>query len=81
MGVRSRMSKDFSDAPLTVNGVTIKPTWHWSAQYRAEVAEGMRQSGKGSLSIVETEQRYVAWYADKNGLTEAEARRRVKGMA
>ncbi len=75
------MSQDFSDAPLTVAGITVKPTWRWSAQYRAEVAEGMRQAGKGSLSIVETEQRYVEWYADRHGLTEAEARRRVEGMA
>ncbi len=71
------MSKDFSDAPLTVNGVTVKPKWKWSAQYRAEVADSMRQSGKNDLSPEDAEQRYVEWYAEKNGLTHDEARAQI----
>ncbi|KKK85007.1 hypothetical protein LCGC14_2777610 [marine sediment metagenome] len=75
------MSKDFSDAPLTVNGVTVKPTWLWSKRYRAEVAESMRQNGKSHLRTGEADQLYVEWYADQHGLTETEARRRIEGMA
>ena len=75
------MSKDTSDAPLTVDGVTVKPTWPWSKQYRAEVAEGMRQSGRGDLSVEEAEQRYVEWYAENNGMTEEEARHKIKAEA
>ena len=71
------MSKDCSNAPLTVNGVTVKPTWPWSKQYRAEVAESMKQSGKGDLSPVEREGRYVAWYADQHGLSLSQAREKI----
>ena len=56
------MTKDFSDAPLIVDGITIKPTWAWSKQYRAAVAEGMRKTGHSDLSPYETERRYVEWY-------------------
>jgi hypothetical protein len=74
------MSRDFSDAPLTVNGITVKPTWPWSKQYRNEVAEGMRQNGSSHLRAGEADQRYVKWYADQHGLTEAAARRHIKGI-
>ncbi len=75
------MSQDFSDAPLTVAGITVKPTWAWSKQYRDEVAEAMRQNGSSHLRTGEADQRYVEWYMDQHGLTEAEARRRIEGMA
>lgn len=71
------MTQDFSDAPLTVNGITVKPTWPWSKTYRAEVAEGMKQSGKGDLSPKETERRYVEWYADQHGLSLSQAREKI----
>lgn len=71
------MSKDFSDAPLTVNGVTVKPAWAWSREYRAEVAEGMRQSGSSDLSAKDRERRYVEWFAAKNDLTEHQARKKL----
>lgn len=72
------MSNDFSDAPLTVAGVTVKPTWPWSPASRAEVAEGMRQSGKGDLTPKEIERRYVAWYADQHGLSLKRAREKIE---
>ncbi len=75
------MSKDFSDAPLTVNGVTVQPTWAWSSQYRAEVADGMRQGGTSDLSSQDREDRYVEWYADQHGLTLDAARLRVEAMS
>ena len=73
------MAQDFSDAPLRVNGVTIKPNRAWSAQYRAEVADELRDATKGDLSPEEVEHRYVAWYAQEHGLSVKEARLRVKG--
>ena len=74
------MSKDFSAAPLTVNGTTVKPKWRWSAQHRAEVAEGMRQNSQSDIPPVEAERRYVEWYAAKHGLSIDVARRRVEAM-
>ena len=74
------MTKAFSDAPLTVNGITIKPKWKWSAQHRAEVAESMRQGGKSHLGWREAEQRYVQWYADRHGLTIQQARACVEAL-
>lgn len=71
------MSKDFSAEPLTVDGVTVKPTWPWSTQYRAEVAESMRQNVRYGLPTEETERRYVAWYADQHGLTLKRAREKI----
>ena len=73
------MTQDFSDAPLRVNGVTVKPNWDWSAQYRAEVADELRNATRGDLSPEEVEHRYIAWYAQEHGLSPAEARLRVKG--
>ena len=75
------MSNDFSDAPLTVAGITIKPQWQWSAQYRAEVADGMRQNARSHLRPFEAEARYVQWYAEKNGLTTEQALQRIEGTA
>ena len=72
------MSRDFSDAPLTVEGVTVKPTWPWSKQYRAEVAEGMRENGQSHLSTRDVKQRYVEWYAVENGLSEHQARKKLR---
>ena len=71
------MSKDFSDAPLKVNGITIQPKSPWSAEYRAHVANNMSLVGRRDLSPEEIEDRYVKWYAEKNGLTHDEARRRI----
>ncbi len=75
------MTKDFSDAPLTVNGIKVKPKWKWSAQHRADVAEDMRQNGSSHLRANEAEARYVEWYADKNSLTTDQARQRIEGGA
>ncbi len=71
------MTRDFSDAPLTVDGVTIKPNFKWSAGYRDHVAETMRQAGKSDIEPEETERRYVEWYAAKNGLTIKQAREKI----
>ena len=73
------MAQDFSDAPLTIDGVTVKPNWPWSARYRAEVADELRNATRGDLSIEETEQRYVSWYATEHGLSVKTARLRIKG--
>ena len=75
------MTQDFSDAPLRVNGVTIKPNRKWSAQYRAEVADELRDATRGDLSPEEVEDRYVFWYAQEHGLSLTEARLKVKGGA
>ena len=72
------MTKDFSDAPLTVEGVTVKPTWPWSKQYRAEVAENMRLQGYSHIPPDEVACRYVEWYANKYGLTHKEVRKRLR---
>ncbi len=71
------MGKDFSNAPLTVDGVTVNPTWAWSTEYRASVAAELRHATKGDLSPEETEHRYVEWYADKHGLSLKQARLRI----
>ena len=73
------MAQDFSDAPLKINGVTVKPNWAWSPQYRAEVADELRNATKGDLSPEEVRDRYVTWYARQHGLSVKEARLRVKG--
>ncbi len=75
------MTKDFSDAPLTVNGITVQPKWQWSAQHRTDVADSMRQNAHSHLGWREAEQRYVEWYADKYGLTIDDARQRIEGGA
>ena len=74
------MAQDFSDAPLRVNGVTIKPTWAWSPQYRAEVANELRNATKGGFSPEEAEDRYIDWYARTHALDLIEARLRIKGL-
>ena len=74
------MTDDFSDAPLTVDGSTVKPGWDWSNWYRDEVAENLRASGKSHVSDHDAEQRYIDWYADQHGLPRDEAQRRVKAM-
>jgi hypothetical protein len=74
------MTQDFSDAPLRVNGITIQPKSPWSAQYRAHVADNMCLVGRRDLSPEEIEERYIIWYAGKNGLTLNQARQRVKAM-
>ena len=38
------MSEDFSNAPLTVDGVTVTPTWRWSTEYRASVAAAVARA-------------------------------------
>ncbi len=73
------MSQDFSDSPLTVHGVTVQPTWPWSKQYRAVVAESMRRINRTDLSPEEAERRYIEWYAEKNGLTYQQAREKFDG--
>ena len=73
------MAEDFSDAPLTVDGVTVKPSWPWSREYRAQVAAELRATSKSSLPPGEAERRYVEWYAQKHDLSVKEARLRVKG--
>ena len=75
------MGEDFSDAPLTVNGVTVNPTWPWSKEYRLHVADGMRRTGRSDLSPKEIKARYVAWYAQEHGLGLDEARAKVRGEA
>jgi len=75
------MGYDFSSAPLTVDGVTVNPTWPWSKEYRASVAAELRRATKCDLSPEETERRYVAWYAQEHGLSLDEARAKVKGEA
>ena len=75
------MTEDFSSAPLVVDGVTVTPTWPWSREYRAEVAAGMRATGKTHVSAHDAEQRYVEWFAAKHGLTHHQARQRIKGGA
>lgn len=72
------MTKDFSDAPLKVDGVTVKPTWPWSSAYRESVAAELRRASTGDLPPEETKRRYVAWYAEKHGLTLEEARERIE---
>ena len=74
------MSNDFSDAPLKVNGITVKPAGPWSKQHRADVAEDMGKLQTSHLPPGEREYRYVKWYAAQHGLTFAEARQRVKEM-
>ena len=73
------MAEDFSDAPLTVDGVTVKPGWPWSREYREQVAAELRATSKSSLLPGEAERRYIDWYAQEHGLSPAEARLRVKG--
>ena len=75
------MTQDFSDAPLTVDGLKVEPGWDWPEWYRKEVAEHMRQSGKSHLSDHTVKQRYVEWYAGQHGLTLVEARERVEAMS
>ncbi len=74
------MSKTFSDAPLKVDGITVRPKWKWSAQHRAEVAADIRESGRSDLDPEEAKDRYVQWYAKQHGLSIDEARRRVEAM-
>ena len=74
------MTQDFSDAPLIIDGITVKPKFRWSKQYRADVAETMRATGQTDISESERESLYIKWYAAKNGLTRDEAKRRVKAM-
>lgn len=71
------MSQDFSDAPLTVDGITVRPDFPWSTNYRAHVAAQMREGGTSHLPASEREDRYVEWYADANGLTLEQARERI----
>ena len=75
------MSADFSDAPLTVDGVTETPTWKWSTEYRATVAAELRRATLGDLTPQETERRYVAWYAAQHGLSIEDARAKIRGEA
>ncbi len=75
------MTKPVSDAPLTVNGVTETPTWPWSKEYRAHVADTMRQNGKTHLGAGEADQRYVDWYAERHGVSVEVARQRIEGPA
>ena len=75
------MTQDFSDAPLIIDGITVKPKFRWSKQYRDHVAETMRATGKTDISESERNLRYIKWYAEKHELTRDEARRRVKAMA
>ena len=75
------MAEDFSSAPLTVDGVTVNPTWPWSKEYRASVAAELRRATKGDLSPEETERRYVKWYAQEHGLSLDVARVKVRGPA
>ena len=75
------MTDDFSDAPLTVDNITVKPGWDWSDWYRDEVAENMQASGRPELSAKGRESRYVEWYADQHGLTTSEAWQRVEAMS
>ena len=75
------MSKDFSDKPLTVDGVTVKPTWAWSREYRAQVTQQLRALGQTHVEASEAEGRYVEWYAQENQLTLDEARAKIKGEA
>ncbi len=72
------MSQDFSDAPLMVNGITVKPTWAWSKQYRAKIAKEMRQATQSDLSPKEIKRRYIEWYAVENGLTYHQARQKLQ---
>ena len=71
------MTQDFSDQPLVIDGVTVKPTWPWSKEYRAEVAASMRQNGRSDLSPKERERRYIEWYAVENGLTYHQANKKL----
>lgn len=71
------MTKAFSDEPLTVDGVTVKPTWPWSTQYRAEVAESMRQNGRSRFSPGAIATLYIEWYVDQHGLTHEQAREKI----
>ncbi len=73
------MTQNFSDAPLTVDGVTVKPTWKWSSTYRARVADELQRTTKSDLDLMQAESRYIAWYAQEHGLTLDAARVRVKG--
>ena len=72
------MAQAPSDAPFKAHGVTVKPNWDWSAQYRAEVADELRNATRGDLSPEEVEHRYIVWYAQEHGLGLAEARLRIK---
>ncbi len=71
------MSKDFSNAPFTVNGITVRPSWAWSKEYRAEILASMRQAGSGALPPDEIERRYVKWYAAQNELTYEQAQKKI----
>lgn len=71
------MSNDFSDAPLTIDGVTVKPTWPWSPAYRAVVAENMKQSRRSRFSPGGIATLYIEWYADQHGLTHEQAREKI----
>ena len=75
------MTQDFSDEPLVVDGITIRPTWPWSREYREHVAEGMRAAGRPELSEKGRESRYIDWYAANYGLTTSDARQRVEAMS
>ena len=72
------MTDDFSDAPLTIDGITVQPKHRWSAGYRDHVAETMRATGQTDISESERESLYIKRYAEKHGLTRDEAQRRVK---
>lgn len=71
------MSETFSDKPLTVAGVTIRPKQPWSPQYRSYVREQLRALGKADVPPEVVEDRYVAWYAHKHRISIEEARARL----
>lgn len=73
------MAGEFSDKPLTVDGVTVKPKWAWSDTYRREVADMLKSSALTHLPAGERELRYAKWYAAKHGLSLEEAIARLSG--
>ena len=54
----------FSDAPMRINGVRIKPTWCWSDTYRKMVRAEMAKVKIDPRSQAEG---YKRWYKAKFG--------------
>lgn len=63
--------------PLTVEGVTVTPTWPWSPEYRAHVKAEM-SSSRYALPPGEAAQRYIEWYAAEHGLSKEQARAKIE---
>jgi hypothetical protein len=69
------LTKPFSDAPVKVDGVEVKPRWPWSAGYRQHVRESIRAiSAPATVPDEQRIRQYVEWYADQHGLKYAEAK-------